>query len=185
MTKENAALFIASSYQATTGLIKIAAPFKYKSKIFEYGLSGKQRKGDKYREEHNPPASVIGSNLIWAIANNKVSEVMPSIRKNFNQTQLSKKDDEKIDNAKLDSTLPIGTTILDNPVTRIAASGINLNSIINVQTGKTLAEENVLYAAGFVQAETRNFKPEPEIYFREMLWDLGLNLFGVSWCLQR
>jgi len=142
MTKENAALFIASSYQATTGLIKIAAPFKYRSKIFEYGLSGKQRKGDKYREEHNPPASVIGSNLIWAIANNKVSEVMPSIRENFNQTQLSKKDDEKIDNAKLDATLPIGTTILDNPVTRIAASGINLNSIVNVETGKTLAEEN-------------------------------------------
>ena len=168
MTKENAALFIASSYQATTGLIKIAAPFKYKSKIFEYGLSGKQRKGDKYREEHNPPASVIGSNLIWAIANNKVSEVMPSIRKNFNQTQLSKKDDEKIDNAKLDSTLPIGTTILDNPVTRIAASGINLNSIINVETGKTLAEENG------VGVETK-FENNLEVYTKQNELVLKLN----------
>ena len=168
MTKENAALFIASSYQATTGLIKIAAPFKYKSKIFEYGLSGKQRKGDKYREEHNPPASVIGSNLIWAIANNKVSEVMPSIRKNFNQTQLSKKDDEKIDNAKLDSTLPIGTTILDNPVTRIAASGINLNSIINVETGKTLAEENG------VGVETK-FENNLEVYTKQNELILKIN----------
>ena len=168
MTKENAALFIASSYQATTGLIKIAAPFKYRSKIFEYGLSGKQRKGDKYREEHNPPASVIGSNLIWAIANNKVSEIMPSIRKNFNQTQLSKKDDEKIDNAKLDATLPIGTTILDNPVTRIAASGINLNSIVNVETGKTLAEENG------VGVETK-FENNLEVYNKQNELILKLN----------
>ena len=168
MTKENAALFIASSYQATTGLIKIAAPFKYRSKIFEYGLSGKQRKGDKYREEHNPPASVIGSNLIWAIANDKVSEIMPSIRKNFNQTQLSKKDDEKIDNAKLDSTLPIGTTILDNPVTRIAASGINLNSIVNVETGKTLAEENG------VGVETK-FENNLEVYNKQNELILKLN----------
>ena len=168
MTKENAALFIASSYQATTGLIKIAAPFKYRSKVFEYGLSGKQRKGDKYREEHNPPASVIGSNLIWAIANNKVSEIMPSIRKNFNQTQLSKKDDEKIDNAKLDATLPIGTTILDNPVTRIAASGINLNSIVNVETGKTLAEENG------VGVETK-FENNLEVYNKQNELILKLN----------
>jgi hypothetical protein len=168
MTKENAALFIASSYQATTGLIKIAAPFKYRSMIFEYGLSGKQRQGDKYREEHNPPASVIGSNLIWAIANNKVSEIMPSIRKNFNQTQLSKKDDEKIDNAKLDSTLPIGTTILDNPVTRIAASGINLNSIVNVETGKTLAEENG------VGVETK-FENNLEVYNKQNELILKLN----------
>jgi len=137
-----AASLIAQGYQATGGLIKIAAKFKYKSKLYEYGYSLKQSTGNKYREEHNPPASVIGANLIWAITNNKLSEIMPSIKENFNQTLLSKKDDEKIDNAKLDATLPVGTTILDNPVTRIAASGINLNSIVNVKTGKTLAEEN-------------------------------------------
>jgi len=141
MPVEIAALFISSGYQATTGIIKIAAPFRYKSKIMEYGLSGKQRIGEKFREEHNPPASVIGANLIWAIANNKVSVVMPSIKENYYQTQLSKKDDEKIDAAKLDSVMPKGKSILDNSAVRLSASGIDLNSLINPITNKTLAQE--------------------------------------------
>lgn len=141
MPVEIAALFISSGYQATTGIIKIAAPFRYKSKIMEYGFSGKQRIGEKFREEHNPPASVIGANLIWAIANNKVSAVMPSIKENYYQTQLSKKDDEKIDAAKLDSVMPKGKSILDNSAVRLSASGIDLNSLINPITNKTLAQE--------------------------------------------
>lgn len=141
MPVEIAALFISSGYQATTGIIKIAAPFKYKSKVMEYGNAPKQAQGEKFREEHNPPASVIGANLIWAIANNKVSEIMPSIKNNYYQTQLSKKDDEKIDNAKLDATLPKGKNILDNSAVRLSAAGIDLNTLVNPLTNKTLAQE--------------------------------------------
>jgi hypothetical protein len=70
MPIELASLFISSGYQATTGAIKIAAPFKYKSIKFEYaGPDGKasDNTGVKFREEHTIPASVIGANLIYAI----------------------------------------------------------------------------------------------------------------------
>ena len=144
---EIAALFISSGYQATTGIIKIAAPFRYKSKIMEYGFSSKQKQGEKFREEHNPPASVIGGTLIWAIANNKVAEIMPYIKRNYYQTQLSKKDDELIDIAKLDSVLPEGFSIMDNPVIRLSKAGINLNTLINPLTEKTIAEENNVESA--------------------------------------
>jgi len=137
-----AALLISQGYQATSGLIKIAAQFKYKSKKFKYGLySAKQKTGLKYREEHNPPASVIGANLIWAITNNKVKEIMPYIRKNYYQTQLSKKDDELLDIAKLDKKLPDGFSILDDSSVRLAKAGIDLNTIVNMETGKTMAQE--------------------------------------------
>ena len=150
MPKEIAALIIAQGYQATNGLIKIAAKFKYKSKVFEYGIYKFSKKNDKdrpFREEHNPPASVIGANLIWAISNDKVRDLMPYIRKNYYQTQLSKRDDERLDMAGLGGTLPQGSTILDNPIIRLAKAGkdgnrIDLNSIINPLTGKTLAQEN-------------------------------------------
>ncbi len=145
MSAEIAALFISSGYQATTGLIKISAPFKYKSKKFEHAKTGKpsQRTGEKFREEHNPPASVIGANLIYGIANNKMSPIIKAIKNNYYQTQLSKKDDTKLDEANLDSILPEGTSILTSNVAavRLAAAGIDLNSIVNPTNGKTLAEE--------------------------------------------
>jgi hypothetical protein len=150
MPKEVAALIIAQGYQATGGLIKIAAKFKYKSKVFEYGINKFRKKNEKdrpYREEHNPPASLIGANLIWAISNDKVRDLMPYIRKNYYQTQLSKRDDEKLDIAKLGGTLPQGSTILDNSIVRLAEAGIDLNSIVNPLTGQTLAEENNVESA--------------------------------------
>ncbi|GAF86448.1 unnamed protein product, partial [marine sediment metagenome] len=128
-------------YQATSGIIKIAAPFRYKSKVFKYGTTPNQSKGEKFREEHNPPASVIGATLIYGIATNSMSDIIPAIRNNYYQTQLSKADDQKIDEANLDKTLPEGTTILDNPIIRLIDSGIDMNSLVNEQTGKTAAEE--------------------------------------------
>ena len=141
MPLEIAALFVSSGYQATNGIIKIAAPFKYFSKVFEYGTEPKQRTGEKFREEHNPPASVIGATLIYGIATNNMSSVMPDIKKNYYQTKLSKADDQKLDDAKLDATLPVGTTIADNPAIRFIEAGIDLNSIVNYETGQTMAEE--------------------------------------------
>ena len=152
MPIELASLFISSGYQATTGIIKIAAPFRYKSKVMEYGITPKQRQGEKFREEHNPPASVIGATLIWAIKNNKVAEIMPFIKSNYYQTQLSKKDDELIDIAKLDSVLPEGFSIIDNPIVRLASAGIDLNTLINPETGKTIAEENAIESANTADA---------------------------------
>ena len=141
MPVEIAALFVSSGYQATTGIIKIAAPFKYKSKVFKYGTTPNQSKGEKFREEHNPPASVIGANLIYGIANNNMGVIFPAIRKNYYQTQLSKADDQKIDEAKLDKVMPIGHSILNNSAARIIAAGIDTNSLVNPITGETLAQE--------------------------------------------
>lgn len=135
---------ITQSYQATSGLIKISAGFKYRSRAFRYGPKGskvQQRKGNKYREEHNPPASVLGASLLWAIQETKVNDLFPYIEKNFYQTQLSKFDDSLLDFAKLDSMLPEGITILDNPIIRLSSAKINLNDILNVETGKTIIEE--------------------------------------------
>lgn len=144
MSPEIAALFISQSYQGTGGLIKIAAGFKYKSKKFEFGIKKFFQKGAKdvpYREEHNPPASVVGASLLWAITNNKVEAIMPYIRKNYYQTQLSKRDDERLDAADLGAKLPEGFSILDDSSVRLAKAGIDLNTIVNMETGKTMAQE--------------------------------------------
>ena len=152
-----AALFIASSYQATTGIIKIAAPFKYVSKVMAFGEGKNSQRNDAdniYREEHNPPSSVIGASLLSSIADSKydkkqgsyklnlVTPVMKSVKDNYYQTQLSKSDDTLLDNADLSSTLPEGTSVLDNPITRFTKAGINLNGLINPLTGKSAAQEN-------------------------------------------
>jgi hypothetical protein len=141
MPKELAAMVIAQGYQATTGLIKIAAPFRYFSKNPQYGTTPKQRTGDKFREEHNPPASVVGASIIYGFATNNTSQIMADIKKNYYQTKLSKADDQKLDDAKLDATLPVGTTIANNPAIRFIEAGIDLNSIVNYETGQTMAEE--------------------------------------------
>jgi hypothetical protein len=141
MPIEIASLFVSSGYQATSGIIKVAAPFRYLSKNFKYGTIPKQMKGEKFREEHNPPASVIGATLIYGIATNNIADIMPYINKNYYQTKLSKLDDQKLDEAKLDATLPVGTTIADNPAIRFIEAGIDLNSIVNYDTGETMAEE--------------------------------------------
>ena len=132
---------ILGAYQSTNGIIKIAAPFKYVSDKFEY--SSKSKKGPKYVEEHAPPASVIGADIIKAIQSNDVENRLPKIRKNFYQTQLSKKDDALFRAAKLDATLPEGTSVESDlaGAFRMSEAGIDLNTIRNIQTGKTIAEE--------------------------------------------
>ena len=141
MPMDVAALVIVQSYQATSGLIKIAAPFKYVSEDFERGSKNETRSSKLYREEHSTPASVIGASLLWAIKNNKVGDVFPIIKDGFYQTKLSKKDDSLIDDAGFAAILPEGTSILNNPIIRMALSGINLNTIRNIYTNETMAEE--------------------------------------------
>ena len=145
MPIELAALFITSGYQATTGLVKISAKFTGESinpKFAEEGKSNQTGGKEAFREEHSPPASVVGASIIWAIKNGQVKEIFPSIRSNYIQVKLSKADDVKIDRAKLDSTLPQGISILtpNAGIIRFAESGINLNTITDFKTGKSFAD---------------------------------------------
>ena len=145
MSLDIGAAIIIQSYQATTGLVKISAQFKYRSIEMRYGgINSKkqQREGKKYREEHNPPASVVGASILLAIKNNAAIPTMEAIKENYYQTQLSKFDDDLLDQAKLDSTLAEGQSIFNNPITRLAAAGIDLNTLKNPDTGKTIAEES-------------------------------------------
>ena len=145
ISPEMMATIIEGAYQATTGLIKISYPFVGKSVKGEYALTGKlnQRTGQsKFREEHNPPASTTGGSLIYAIKQGIVDLVFPGIRKNTGQILLSKIDDRKIDIAKKDSTMDEGKTIMDDQITRITESDININTIINPLTNQTFAEQN-------------------------------------------
>jgi len=145
MPMEFATMIIQGSYQATTGLTKISAPIIAKSSDPQFAKEGKPNQtGGKetFREEHSPPASVVGGSLIWAIKNGQVSSVMEGIRNNYTQVLLSKADDVKIDRAGLDSTLPDGVNIMtpNAGILRFAAAGINLNTIIDFKTGKSFAD---------------------------------------------
>ncbi len=144
MSMDIAGDIIIQSYQATDGLVKITAPYKYVSKEFNYGppdSKSQQREGKKYREEHNPPASVVGASILAAIQANKASDIIKYIKQNYYQTQLSKFDDSKIDKAKLDSTLVEGTSIANNPITRLSESKINLNTLIDPFTKRSIIED--------------------------------------------
>ena len=179
MPLSTAAIIIEGAYQSTNGLIKVAAPFKYKSVKFEYSDSGKRsdRTGNKFREEHSPPASVVGASLLLAVKNGNVKEVMSSIRDNFIQIQLSKKDDTKLDQADLDSVLPEGTSILTSNIAavRLAAANIDLNSIINPVNGKTLAEE-----AGLPIKNKANINVESINYQNRLLVDVARGDLSIA-----
>ena len=140
MSMDIAGMIIIQSYQATSGLIKAAAPFEGVSDVFEAGNKMETRSGKLYREEHNPPASVVGANLLWAIKNNAAKAMMKEVRKNFSQTILSKKDDSKLD-IDYAATMPIGTNISSNPIIRMAMAGINLNTVRDLRTGQTYADK--------------------------------------------
>ena len=149
--------FITASYQSTRGLIKIAAGFKGASKMFKYGKGANFNKGEKFREEHSPPASTVGAALLWAIKYNKVKSTIKALKENYAQIQLSKLDDARIANSGYESTLIPGTTIFDKnaDLARLAASGVNLNTIVNPVTGKTLVEEMGL-GLNPIQAQNRS-----------------------------
>jgi hypothetical protein len=133
MPIEYAALLITQGYQATSGMIKIAAKFKY--------VYSDLKTGQEFREEHNPPASVIGINLIYAIQQQEVRSMMKDIRKNYYQTQIPIKNDTEINNAGLQSILPANTDITTNSAIRLIEANQDLNKYVDPITGKTLAED--------------------------------------------
>jgi len=152
---ETAALFITSSYQATTGLIKISGKFKYESNNAKYaGPLGKpnQNSGETFIEEHSVPASTIGAVLMYAISENASKPVMQLVRKSFIQVKLGKQYDMLVDKAGLAAKLPDGFSIIDNNALRYIMAGIitkdmpgmpsmDMNAQVDPTTGKTWAQE--------------------------------------------
>ena len=128
MPIEYAYALISNAYSSTRGLIKIAAPFKYISQDISQG----------YTEEHNPPASTIGGAIAFMIKNKKVKQGFPFVRSNYYQTVIADKDDTTL-NATHKQTSPV--PILVESATRFTDAGIDINTIINAETGKSLAEE--------------------------------------------
>ena len=110
---ETIGLMTGYAYQASTGIIKIGAPFKYAQdpKIFKVGNKAQGISPKLFREEHNPPASTIGGSIWVAIASDNVKGVMSDIKNNFSQAIISKFDDSKIDDAGLAGKLSEGKDI--------------------------------------------------------------------------
>jgi len=139
----DAALLVSSAYQGTNSLIKIAAPFVGVSKIFSRAKTGKQKTfKNPYIEEHSIPASAVGAAIIWGLKNNSTVSVMKGVKANYAQIQLATSSDRKLDLAKLANTLPEGISILtpNAGFVRLAAAGINTNNIVDLTTGKSVAE---------------------------------------------
>ncbi len=139
----DSALFISQAYQGTTGLIKISAPFVGVSNVFVKAPKGtKQAKRDlDYIEEHSPPASKVGLSIIYGLATNTVAPIMKGVKDNFVQIQLSNSSDVLLDIAKLDKRFADGTSIVtpNAGFLRLAAAGINLNTIEDLNTGSDIA----------------------------------------------
>jgi len=143
---ETIGLMIGYAYQASTGIIKIGAPFKYTQdlKSFKVGNKAQGRSKKLFREEHNPPASTIGGSIWGAIKSDNIKGVMSDIKSNFSQAIISKFDDSKIDDAGLAGKLSKGKDISDDPALRYAESGIDLETLKNLETKETMAfEQNV------------------------------------------
>jgi hypothetical protein len=133
MPIEYAVLFISQSYQATSGMIKTAAPFKY--------VYSDLKTGQEFREEHNPPASVIGGYLIYGIKQGAVDEIMDKVRKNYYQTQIPIINDNQINNANLQMTIPSDTSLDTNSAVRLIDAKQDLNKYVNPRNNQSLADD--------------------------------------------
>ena len=143
ISMEDASLMISSAYQSSNGLIKIAIPFTAVSDKFEAAKGGKRKsKGEGFIEEHSPPVSSLGAAMLWGYKNNASDVIMDAIADNAVQVQLSNASDFLLDEAGLDAKIPEGTSILTPNIgyVRLAAAGINLNTITDFKTGKPIAE---------------------------------------------
>ena len=169
----DSALLISQAYQGTTGLIKIAAPFTAVSDRFVRARTGKQSlRKEAYIEEHSPPASAVGAAMIYGLKDNQAGKIMKGIRDNFVQVQLSTSSDLKLDRANLDKTVPNGMSILTPNVgyLRLAAAGINLNTITDLKTNKPVANN-----VGLTIPSTEFSNPSAVNYQNRLAVDVALN----------
>lgn len=149
-------VMVHDGYRATSGIIKAVAPVKYASKNLEFGTPGskysethKKNKENNYRDEHNPPASVIGSYIAKAaLTKGGARAIKPLINKQFHRVVLSLKADEILDKAGFGGVMPSSfRLILSNSLGRYfneftskINGGIDPNSIIDIETGKSIRE---------------------------------------------
>ena len=131
MGMEYITLFITGAYQATSGMIKTAAPFLY--------VHTDLKPGEQFREEHNPPASVIGSYLLYGIQQGEAAAIMDMVRKVFHQSQIPISVDNML-NVEFKETIPKGTTLENGADVRIIDAGIDLNKLRNPKSKQTLAD---------------------------------------------
>ena len=149
-------VMVHDGYKATSGIIKAVAPVKYASKNLEFGTPGskysethKKNKENNYRDEHNPPASVIGSYIAKAaLTKGGARAIKPLIDKQFHRVVLSLKADEILDKAGFGGVMPSSfRLILSNSLGRYfneftskINGGIDPDSIIDIETGKSIRE---------------------------------------------
>ena len=149
-------VMVHDGYRATSGIIKAVAPVKYASKNLEFGTPGskysethKKNKENNYRDEHNPPASVIGSYIAKAaLTKGGARAIKPLIDKQFHRVVLSLKADEILDKAGFGGVMPSSfRLILSNSLGRYfneftskINGGIDPDSIIDIETGKSIRE---------------------------------------------
>ena len=138
----NNAKYIATFLQTATNsqdhILRMAAPLKAYSNNLSKGTM---------REEHTMPSSLVGNYLLDAILSGNVGSVFPNIRKNYFQVALNKVDDNKLKPVGLNEKMPNGWTLSDNTWARYfneavnkINGGIDPNSIIFFETGKSVAE---------------------------------------------
>ena len=148
-------IMVHDGYRATSGIIKAVAPVKYISKTLEFGTPGtkysetyKKNKENNYRDEHNPPASVIGSYIAKAAMKGQAIQQKPLIDKQFHRVILSLKVDEILDKAKLGGVMPENFRLIVsnslgryfNELTSKINGGIDPDSIIDIETGRSIRE---------------------------------------------
>ena len=131
MPIEYVTLFITGAYQATSGMIKTAAPFLY--------VHTDLKPGEQFREEHNPPASVIGSYLLYGIQQGEAAAMMDVVRNVFHQSQIPIWVDNML-NVEFKETIPKGTTLENGADVRVIDAGIDLNKLYNPKSKQTLAD---------------------------------------------
>ena len=109
--------------------------------------------------------------MIWGIANNQSELIMQGIRDNYMQVQLSISTNNKLNAADLADTIPDGMSIITPNVgiLRLAAAGANLNTITDLETGKSFADK-----AGLPLPKEFRSNPSAIKYQNELLVDVAL-----------
>ena len=147
-------VMVHDAYRSSSAIIKAVAPVKYISKTLEFGTGRKYSKSYEnnatrnFRDEHNPPASVIGSYIAKAAMKGQAIQQKPLIDKQFHRVVLSLKADEILDKAKLGGVMPESFRLIVsnslgryfNELTSKINGGIDPDSIIDIETGRSIRE---------------------------------------------
>ena len=146
-------VMVHDAYRGSSAIIKAVAPVKYISKTLEFGTPGSKYSESygnnatrNFRDEHNPPASVIGSYIAKAAMKGQAIQQKPLIDKQFHRVILSLKADEILDKAKLGGVMPESFRLIVsnslgryfNEVTSKINGGIDPDSIIDIETGRSI-----------------------------------------------